>query len=84
MVANLGRDEKEHGLTYVAMSRVTGFKLFGITGGLTSLDRLTNKILEQKRMAQRKRGEKKLDWCIGKACLNRHKKRLLRRGRNGN
>jgi ATP-dependent exoDNAse (exonuclease V) alpha subunit len=78
VVANLGKDEKEHGLTYVAMSRVTSLKLFGIAGGLT-LDRLTSKILKQKRMVQRKLGEMKLDR-IGKECLDRYKNRLRRRG----
>jgi hypothetical protein len=43
------------------------------------LDRLTSKILKQKRMVQRKLGEMKLDR-IGKECLDSYKNRLRRRG----
>ena len=36
MVVHLGKDEKKHGLTYTAFSRVTRFSDIGIAAGFTS------------------------------------------------
>ena len=52
VVVVLGNKEREHGLTYVAFSRVTNFKNLGIEGGMT-LERFTKKIKDHGKMAPR-------------------------------
>ena len=60
VVLDLGKDEKEHGLAYVAFSRVIRFANIGLRNGIT-LDRLTRKIRNQSKMACRLTHEKCLD-----------------------
>ena len=55
---SLGRGEKEHGLSYVAMSRVTKFSDIGIYDGITA-NRLCRSIKKHKKMAPRINAEKR-------------------------
>ena len=59
VVVVMGDREKEHGLTYVAFSRVTNFKNLGIECGI-SLERFTKKIREHRKMAPRIAEESRL------------------------
>ena len=52
VVVDLGPTEKEHGLSYVAFSRVRRFQDLGVLGGC-ALERLTTKISGQKKMKNR-------------------------------
>lgn len=52
VVVNLGPKEAEHGLSYVAFSRVRRFCDIGIIGGVSG-DRLTTKISNQEKLKQR-------------------------------
>ena len=52
VVVDLGPTEKEHGLSYVAFSRVRRFQDLGVLGGC-SLERLTTKISGQKKLKNR-------------------------------
>jgi len=52
VVVDLGPTEKEHGLSYVAFSRVRRFQDLGVLGGCT-LERLTTKISGQKKLKNR-------------------------------
>ncbi len=49
VVVHLGKEEKEHGLTYTAFSRVTRFNDIGIADGFTA-ERLTSKIRKNKKV----------------------------------
>jgi hypothetical protein len=59
IVADLGKSEREHGLTYTIFSRVTAFANLGIDGGLT-LDRFTKSISTHEKMEPRKLEERRL------------------------
>jgi ATP-dependent DNA helicase PIF1 len=59
LVADLGKTEKEHGLTYTVFSRVTNFLNIGIIGGLTC-ERFTSKIKNHAKVAPRLREETRL------------------------
>ena len=59
VVVHLGKDEKEHGLTYTAFSRVTKFSDIGTAGGFTA-ERLTSKIRRNKKVKPRILEERKL------------------------
>ena len=56
---SLGRGEKEHGLTYVAMSRVTRFSDIGLYDGITK-NRLCTSIQNHKKMKPRIQAEQRL------------------------
>lgn len=63
VVVHLGDSEKEHGLTYVAVSRVRRLSDIGIVGGL-SVDCLTKKIAKQAKMPKRLTEEaQQIIWC---------------------
>ena len=49
VVVDLGKTEKEHGLSYTAFSRVTRFNDIGVIGGL-SRDRLIGKVRNHSKM----------------------------------
>ena len=59
LITDLGDNEKEHGLTYTAFSRVTNFSNFGIINGIT-LERFTTKIKGQKKVKPRRQEEQRL------------------------
>ena len=59
VVVVLSDTGKDHGLTYVAFSRVTDFNNLGIEGGIT-LERFTKKIKEHKKMKVRLAEEARL------------------------
>ena len=59
IILDLGKTEKEHGLTYVAFSRVKKLEDIGIIGNF-SLERFVHKIASHKKMAPRKREERRL------------------------
>ena len=59
IILNLGKEEKEHGLTYVAFSRVKKLEDIGIVGDF-SRERFTLKIANQSKMAPRKREERRI------------------------
>ena len=59
LVADLGKCEKEHGLTYTVFTRVTRFKNLGIINGLTRT-RFTSNIKAHKKVAPRRREETRL------------------------
>ena len=59
VVVHLGKEEKEHGLTYTAFSRVTRFSDIGIADGFTA-ERLTPKIRKNKKVKPRILEERKL------------------------
>ena len=59
VVVHLGKDEKKHGLTYTAFSRVKRFSDIGIAGGITA-ERLTSKIRRNKKVQPRILEERKL------------------------
>ena len=48
LVADLGRSDKEHGLTYIDLSRATIFGDFGIFNGITRSS-LINSVFQQKK-----------------------------------
>ena len=48
VVADLGRSEKEHGLTYTAFSRITNFTNFGLFNGIT-MNRLITSVFRHKK-----------------------------------
>ena len=52
VVVSLGRKEAEHGVSYVAFSRVRRFQDIGIIGGVSG-DRLTTLISKQEKLKQR-------------------------------
>jgi ATP-dependent exoDNAse (exonuclease V) alpha subunit len=52
VVVSLGRKEVEHGLSYVAFSRVRRFQDIGIIGGVSG-DRLTSQIAKQAKLKKR-------------------------------
>ena len=52
VVVNLGRKEAEHGVSYVAFSRVRRFQDIGIIGGVSG-DRLTTQISKQEKLKHR-------------------------------
>jgi ATP-dependent DNA helicase PIF1 len=56
----LGSKEKEHGLTYVGFSRTRRLEDVGLDGGI-SLDRITTKIKDQKKLKVRLREDRRLD-----------------------
>ena len=58
VVVHLGKEEKEHGLTYTAFSRVTRFSDIGIADGFTA-ERLTSKIRKNKKVKPRMMEERK-------------------------
>ena len=60
IVLHLGKDEKEHGLTYTAFSRATRFSDVGIFDGC-EYTRFLNKIPAHKKMAPRLLEEKRYD-----------------------
>ena len=55
----MGKNEKEHGLTYVAFSRVKKLEDIGIVGDF-SRERFTLKIANQSKMAPRRREERRI------------------------
>ena len=57
---NLGKTEKEHGLTYTVLSRVTKASDIGIVGGFPK-DRLIDKVAKQAKMKARIAEEKRLN-----------------------
>ena len=57
---NLGKTEKEHGLTYTVLSRVTKASNIGIVGGFPK-DRLIDKVAKQAKMKTRIAEEKRLN-----------------------
>ena len=59
LVVNLGDKEMDHGLTYVALSRVTKFKFIGLKNGITK-NRLCKNIARHKKMKPRIEEEKRL------------------------
>jgi len=59
VVLDLGRKEAEHGLSYVAFSRVRRFQDIGIKGGISKV-RLTTLISQQQKLINRKREDKRL------------------------
>ena len=60
IVVNLGKTEKEHGLTYTVLSRVTKASNIGIVGGFPK-DRLIDKVAKQAKMKTRIAEEKRLN-----------------------
>ena len=76
VVMNLSPSEKEHGLTYVAISRVKRLENVGIEGGL-SLERLTTMIKNQPKMRVRLREEVRLR-TLEDATLRPHEQRPRR------
>jgi ATP-dependent exoDNAse (exonuclease V) alpha subunit len=60
VVLDIGKDEREHGLAYVAFSRATRFSNIGIANGVY-FDRLTRKIKNQSKMKCRLLHEKHLE-----------------------
>ena len=71
VVVDLGKTEKEHGLSYTAFSRVTRFNDIGIVGGL-SKERLilVDKVQRQSKMTSRLKEEKRLRTLVNKTkCL---------------
>jgi ATP-dependent exoDNAse (exonuclease V) alpha subunit len=63
VVVNLGKTEKEHGLTYTAFSRVTKASDIGILGGFPK-DRLIDKVAKQAKMKARIREESRLNGIV--------------------
>ena len=59
IVLDLGKSEKEHGLTYAAFSRVTKLEDIGIVGHFTE-ERFLHMIGKQKKVAPRKAEERHL------------------------
>jgi ATP-dependent DNA helicase PIF1 len=80
IVLNLGKNEKEHGLTYVAFSRATKLRNIGIEGGLTC-ERFTVKIKNQAKMKARKDEEQRLRNLV-EPTIERVQAWLNRTGRN--
>ena len=59
IIIDLGKNEKEHGLTYVAFSRVRKLEDIGIVGSFTH-ERFLHLIGKHKKVAPRKREERRL------------------------
>ena len=62
-MVNLGKTEKEHGLTYTVLSRVTKASDIGIVGGFPK-DRLIDKVSKQSKMKARIAEEKRLNGIV--------------------
>ena len=63
VVVNLGKTEKEHGLTYTVFSRVTRASDIGIIGGFPK-DRLIDKVAKQAKMKARIKEESRLNGIV--------------------
>ena len=63
IVVNLGKTEKEHGLTYTVLSRVTKASDIGIVGFFPK-DRLINKVAKQAKMKASIAEEKRLNGIV--------------------
>jgi ATP-dependent exoDNAse (exonuclease V) alpha subunit len=56
----LGKNEREHGLSYVGFSRATRLQDIGLDGGING-DRITTKIKNQKKLKVRLKEDRRLD-----------------------
>ncbi|GFH56392.1 hypothetical protein CTEN210_12868 [Chaetoceros tenuissimus] len=63
VVVNLGKTEKEHGLTYTVFSRVTRASDIGIIGGFPK-DSLIDKVAKQAKMKARIKEESRLNGIV--------------------
>lgn len=67
----LGETEKEHGVTFVGLSRSTNIKNVSVCGGC-SLERLTTKISRGTKLKLRLKEDERLDVLHAKALLHFH------------
>jgi len=72
IIVNLGKTEKEHGLTYTVLSRVTIASDIGIVGGFPK-DRLIDKVAKQAKMKARIAEEKRLNGIVRRTILELNK-----------